>query len=216
MSHAFLQGRDATLLDLLDRVLDKGAVIDGKVLLSVADIDLVYLGIKVVLASVERLESPGPWQDLKGPLELGAPPEDPDIRAPDKTFSPSILSPGSTEVRKIGSLPRFPASALESQGGEGKPACPQAKVKGEGSPINPQKVEQGLARLVLTLVELLRRLMEKQAIRRMEGGSLTPKEMEGLGLVFKRLEERMEDLKRVFGLEGEELNLNLGPLGNLM
>lgn len=206
MSHAFLQGRDATLLDLLDRVLDKGAVIDGKVLLSVADIDLVYLGIKVVLASVERLESPGPWQDLKGPLELGAPP------AP----SHSVLSPGSTEVRKIGSLPLFPASALGSQEREGKLACPQAKVKGEGSPINPQKVEQGLARLVLTLVELLRRLMEKQAIRRMEGGSLTPKEMEGLGLAFKRLEERMEDLKRVFGLEGEELNLNLGPLGNLM
>ena len=81
---------------------------------------------------------------------------------------------------------------------------------------DPEKVEQGLAKLVLTLVELLRRLMERQAVRRMEGGSLMDEEIERLGQAFMRLDERMADLKLAFGLENEELNLNLGPLGDLM
>lgn len=81
---------------------------------------------------------------------------------------------------------------------------------------DPEKVEQGLAKLVLTLVELLRRLMERQAVRRMDGGSLTDEEIERLGQAFMRLDERMAELKLAFGLENEELNLNLGPLGDLM
>jgi hypothetical protein len=81
---------------------------------------------------------------------------------------------------------------------------------------DPDKVEQGLAKLVLTLVELLRRLMERQAVRRMEGGSLSDEEIERLGQAFMRLDERMLELKLAFGLENEELNLNLGPLGDLM
>ena len=81
---------------------------------------------------------------------------------------------------------------------------------------DPDGVERGLAKLVLTLIELIRRLMEHQALRRMEGGSLTDEEIERLGDTFMRLEQRMEDLKVAFNLEGEELNLNLGPLGDLM
>ena len=81
---------------------------------------------------------------------------------------------------------------------------------------DPEGVEQGLAKLVLTLVELIRRLLEHQALRRMEGGSLTDEEIERLGDTFMRLEQRMEELKVAFHLEGEELNLNLGPLGDLM
>jgi hypothetical protein len=81
---------------------------------------------------------------------------------------------------------------------------------------DPHNVEKGLARLVLTLVELLRQLMERQAVRRMEAGSLTDDEIERLGQTFMRLEQRMEELKRSFGLEGEDLNLDLGPLGKLL
>lgn len=81
---------------------------------------------------------------------------------------------------------------------------------------DPEKVEQGLAKLVLTLVELLRRLMERQAVRRMEAGSLDDEEIERLGVAFMRLDGRMSELKAAFGLEGEELNLDLGPLGDLM
>ena len=80
---------------------------------------------------------------------------------------------------------------------------------------DPEKLEQGLAKVVLALIDLLRRLMEKQAIRRMEGGSLTDAEIERLGTAFMRMEIKMEELKAVFGLENDDLNLNLGPLGDL-
>ncbi len=81
---------------------------------------------------------------------------------------------------------------------------------------DPERVEQGLAQLVLTLVELLRQLMERQALRRMEQGTLTDEQIERLGETFMKLEQRMEELKREFGLEDRDLNLNLGPLGDLL
>jgi hypothetical protein len=81
---------------------------------------------------------------------------------------------------------------------------------------DPEKLEKGLAHLVLTLVELLRELLERQALRRIETGTVNDVEIERLGRTFMALSERMEELKQVFGLEDEELNLNLGPLGNLI
>ena len=81
---------------------------------------------------------------------------------------------------------------------------------------DPERVERGLAQLVLTLIELLRQLMERQAVRRIDHGSLTDDEVERLGLAFMRLDERMEELKREFGLEDRDLNLDLGPLGRLL
>jgi actin-like ATPase involved in cell morphogenesis len=82
--------------------------------------------------------------------------------------------------------------------------------------IDTQSVEQGLAKLVLTLIELIRRLLEKQAIRRMEGGDLSPEQVEDLGLALMKLEEKMQELKAQFGLAEEELNLDLGPIGRLI
>ena len=81
---------------------------------------------------------------------------------------------------------------------------------------DPQNVERGLAQLVLTLIELLRQLMERQAIRRMEAGTLTDDEVERLGQTFMLLQQRMEELKRAFGLEDKDLNIDLGPLGKLL
>ncbi len=81
---------------------------------------------------------------------------------------------------------------------------------------NPENVERGLAKLVLTLVELIRKLLEKQAMRRVTGGSLTDEEIERIGQTLMKLEDKMKELKIVFGLEDEELNINLGPLGDLM
>lgn len=79
-----------------------------------------------------------------------------------------------------------------------------------------ENLEKGLAQLVLTLIELLRQLMERQALRRIEGDSLTADEVERLGETFMLLEERMNELKEAFEIEDEELNLDLGPLGRLI
>jgi hypothetical protein len=80
---------------------------------------------------------------------------------------------------------------------------------------DPERVEQGLARLVLTVIELLREVLEHQAIRRMDGGTLSDAEVERLGLALLKLNQRMDDLKSTFGLSDEDLNIDLGPLGRL-
>jgi hypothetical protein len=79
-----------------------------------------------------------------------------------------------------------------------------------------EDVARGLAQLVLTLVELLRQLMERQAIRRVEAGGLSDEQLERLGQALMALEQRMEELKEYFGFTDEDLNLDLGPLGNLL
>ena len=81
---------------------------------------------------------------------------------------------------------------------------------------NPENIEQGLAKLVLGLVELLRRLLERQAIRRMEGGSLSDEQVEAMGQALMKLEQKIHELGASFGLKPEDLNLELGPLGNLL
>jgi hypothetical protein len=80
----------------------------------------------------------------------------------------------------------------------------------------PENAERGLVQLVLTLVELLRELMERQALRRVESGTLDDETVERLGRTLMALEGRMQELKDHFGLTDEDLNLDLGPLGRLL
>jgi hypothetical protein len=80
---------------------------------------------------------------------------------------------------------------------------------------DPEVVENGLAKLVLSIIELVRRLLEKQALRRMDAGNLTDQEIERLGASLMKLEEKMEELKGVFGLTDDDLNLTLGPVRSL-
>lgn len=173
------RSRGVTLLDVLDRVIDKGVVVDGEVKLQVADIDLVNLGLKLVLTSTERMRG----------LRRG------------------LAQPSQKELqRQKAELKEFERDL-------------QRAVKLVPATINatsPKKAEHGLAKLVLTLVELIRKLMERQARRRIAGGSLTDIEVERLGLTFQALEKKMEEMKQVFGIKDHELNLELGPLGNLM
>jgi hypothetical protein len=82
--------------------------------------------------------------------------------------------------------------------------------------VDPEGVEQGLAQLVLTLVEFVRQLLERQAVRRMEGGSLSDEEVERVGLALMKLEETVHKLAEQFGLRPGDLNINLGPLGDLL
>ena len=81
---------------------------------------------------------------------------------------------------------------------------------------DPESVERDLFKLVLTIIELIRQLMEAQALRRLDEGDLTQEQIEGLGLGLMHLEEAMEDLKSRYGLTAEDLNIDLGPLGWLL
>lgn len=81
---------------------------------------------------------------------------------------------------------------------------------------DPEDVQRSVARLVLTLVEFLRALFERQALRRLEAGTLTPAQTEALGRALMRLEATVRALARRFGLRPEELTLDLGPLGRLL
>jgi hypothetical protein len=81
---------------------------------------------------------------------------------------------------------------------------------------DPEDVRRSVAKLVLTLVEFIRKVMERQAIRRMEADTLTPEEVEAVGLALMKLEETIQEMAQAFGLDPKDLNLDLGPLGKLI
>jgi len=200
-----------TLLELLDRLLDKGVVAKGEIILSVAEIDLVYLNLGLLLSSVKTVEkargigggSPSFFTGEDGEANKDFfKEENPNI---EWVKPPRVSSLGKGN----GELANLPAGPLRLSEASKAGIRPRAN-------IDPNNVEKGLTKLVLTLIELLRKLMEKQAIRRMEAGFLTASEVERMGIAFQRLEEKMKDLKHIFNLKDEDLNLDLGPLGELM
>ena len=81
---------------------------------------------------------------------------------------------------------------------------------------DPEDVRRSVAKLVLTLVEFIRQLLERQAIRRMEAGTLTNEQTESVGLALMRLEDAVREIAAQFGLAPDDLNLDLGPVGKLM
>ena len=169
-----------TLVDVLDKVLEKGAVINGDITIRVADVDLVFLGLRLILTSVSRAE------ELSGR----------NFSNPDKELTPE-------DTAYIQKLQREIKRAEENI----------PKLIDLGS---PKKTEQGLAKLILTLVELIRRLMEKEAFRRVKKGTLSQAEVQKLGLSLKAVKKKIKEIQVIFGIEDEDLNLDLGPLGNLM
>ncbi|MEV0973121.1 gas vesicle protein K [Microtetraspora glauca] len=100
---------------------------------------------------------------------------------------------------------------MSRPGGEPRSRAPRLRIEADR-----EAVERDLSRLVLTLVELVRQLVERQCIRRMDQGDLSDEQIETLGLTLMRLEEAMTDLCERFGLEPADLNLDLGPLGTLL
>jgi hypothetical protein len=217
--------------DALNAVLDKGAVIHGNVTIAVADIDLIRLSLGLLLHGVETAEGRGARASGGGSAPApGAGPSG----APSGSLAGSLGSimpdPSRGGASAASSVPHTPSSATASA-----PRAPLSGPVQEASPSAPggtslnsvaqglperinadvQGVESGLARLVLTLIEVLRKVLEHQAVRRMEGGRLSAEEVERLGLALSRLHDRMGDLKRVFGLTDEDLQIDLGPLGRL-
>jgi hypothetical protein len=108
-------------------------------------------------------------------------------------------------------------ASLEEREVEALRAELEGRARGPGRwNADPEDVQRSVVRLVLALVEFLRRLMERQAIRRMEAGTLSPQQIESLGLALMKLEAAVKDIAAQFGIEPDELNLDLGPLGRLL
>ena len=171
--------KKVTLLDALDRVIDKGAYVDGELVLRVADIDLVFIGLRLIVTSVSRAER------MRGEGRMG--------------------KPANSTTQDLANIRK-----LEWQLKDIEASIPRIIDAG-----NPAKAEQGIAKLVLTLVKLISQLLEREAVRRVDTGTLSEIEIQKLGLTFKVLEKKIQEMKTVFGIK-EELNLDLGPLGNLM
>lgn len=96
------------------------------------------------------------------------------------------------------------------------PATSDAAIDGSRVALDPENVGRDLSCLVLTVVELIRQLMERQALRRVEQGDLTDDQIEAIGVTLMALEQRMDELREHFGLAPEDLNIDLGPLGPLL
>jgi hypothetical protein len=186
------------LAEVLNHILDKGVVLRGEVMLAVADIDLIKLDLGLLLTALETA--------MRRPLVSGD-------RHPG--LPPALGDAGRTPPS---------GSTMESQVVESLPAPRDASITpleavAPGLPprlnTDPDKAENGLAKLVLTLIEVLRKVLEHQAVRRMEGGHLSDAEIEKLGVALLRLNDRMQEMKGIFGLTDDDLQIDLGPLGTL-
>jgi hypothetical protein len=186
------------LSEVLSHLLDKGVVLRGEVMLAVADIDLVRLDLGLLLSAVESAIGRGGDAGASSP-RLGAA----------RPRASQALPSGSTMESQVVQSLHAPSDAT---------VAPLETVA-EGLPprlnTDPDKVENGLAKLVLTLIEVLRKVLEHQAVRRMEGGHLSDAEIERLGVALLRLNDRMQDMKGIFGLTDDDLQIDLGPLGKL-
>jgi hypothetical protein len=215
-SDQIVKNQHFTLLELLDRLLNKGVMVKGEILLSVADIDLVYLNLGLLLSSVKTVQKAarrGSNGEAKliacQPSTQGELLDGPQLEVGRKDLAPTpfIKDNSQGKSRNGEAIAEILPSAID----HGLDQLLKPKTT-----IDPKNVEQGLVKLVLTLVELIRKLMEKQAIRRIEAEQLSASEIERMGNAFLLLDERMEQLKKTFGLTDEDLNLDLGPLGEII
>jgi len=192
-----LGGRDdITLLDIADRLLDTGVVLDGEATISVADVDLIYLGLNVALTSVDRMKRV----------------------ASGTASSPDTRASGGL-ARNMPSGPGAMSAELHVEEEAAAIRRDLERVRAEVPErvnVDPDEVEKGLAKLVLTIVEFVRQLLERQAVRRMEHGSLTEAEVERVGIALERLDQKMSEMAARFGLTREDLKMRLGPLGELV
>jgi hypothetical protein len=171
--------QNVALVDVLDRLLEKGAVVRGEVSIRLADVDLIYVNLGLLVTSISKI------QQIKGVSSQKMTP----LSLHDKLYIEKL----EDQIQKIQkSIPKV----IDSSDAEG--------------------LDKGLSRLVMTVVELLRRLIEREAVRQVKIKSISSTEKKKLGLALKALAVKMEAVKKTLGLDDEDLNLDLGPLGNLM
>jgi hypothetical protein len=195
------------LCEALDRLLATGVVALGELKISVADVDLIYVGLQLVVKSIETGRArDSTFDDWPKPRRVAH-------RGP---LEKTVAEAGRPKYESYGSSRSSPTLGGES-GTDSRlstrldePTAP--KPAGHG----PDKDGGGLGKLVLTLVKVLHKLLKLQALRRMEAGSLSVAEMEGLGVTLMRQAQEIERMTKELGLQPEDLNLDLGPLGKLL
>lgn len=172
------ENKNATLVDALDVVVDKGAVLHGDIVIRIADLDMLAISLKLIIVSMSRLQTQqGERVDEVHVNEIG-----------DELYLQKLEKQIENAQKHINQMLN-------------------ADV--------PEEVEGGLAQLVLTLIKLIVDLVEREAMRRVEREQLTPMEVQKLGLNLEAIETKIEELRLVFGLEEDDLNIDLGSLGKL-
>ncbi len=216
-----------SLCEVLDRLLDTGVVASGDVMITVADVDLVYLSLRLLLSSVETARKAGAGVPFparpEGPqaLPTGTPPPQAAI-APAPAPAPApALAPARAPAPAPAPPPAPPAPALAPRPAAiptivGPDPLPAPRHPGGQMKMDPENVKNGLAQLVLVVVRLLHELLEKQAVKRIDGGSLTDEQIERLGTTLMLQAQELRRLQTLFGFDDEEMNLDLGPLGKLI
>jgi len=211
------------LADLVNRVLDKGVVLGGDVTISVAGVDLVFLRLSALLTSVatarEKLRSNGRAPShATTAMTLPSP--------PNVTPSAGVGSDRPKDAAPVALRASEPMGEGTTGAGSADPALVAEALTtdiarvAEGFPqhvdIDPDAVQRDLARLVLMVVELLRRVVEHQAVRRLDDPDLSDEQIERVGIALERLDEKMHEMLKVFGLAEHELDIDLGDLGTLL
>lgn len=200
------QHEPPTVVGLLDGLIDQGVHVAGDLVIGLADLDLIRVALRLLIASEDTAQRTG--------VRAG------EAVAPPRTGAASLDS----GLRPVAHATTRPGPTLSTRHApRDPPQSPRVPSPGRARSDShrPVKTEEGehlvhgVTQLVLTVVELIRDLVERQAIRRVEAGSLTTDQVERLGVALQALEERMEDVKDAFGLTDADLNLNLGPLGRL-
>lgn len=192
---------DGSLVDLLDRLLDTGVALDGNVLITLAGVDLIRLDLRLLLASVESLREPaeacdGPHHRQHGLRGPGGRPFQ--VDSPHHWYAPYAPDPG--DDRSGGSQPGTLAMTTAPPRAVITAAASSPPTRDAMDALDPGDPAPGVAGLVVAVIDLLRRLLERQALRRMEGGALSSVEIERLGRTLRALERQVDDLARTLGL----------------
>ena len=211
---ASLTGDDTSLVDLVDSLLGKGVVVDGEVVLGLAGIDLIYLRLAALLTAADRVQSG------RSPAAPSAPIARP-RREPEAATPPPVANEAQTPL--LADLPDPSTPSYEDAPVHVRPADELEPAPSPGSRAtigrwnpDPEEVRKGVMKLVLALAELIRQLLERQAIRRMEAGTLTDDETERLGNALSQIESTLREIAEGAGLDPADINLDLGPLGKLL
>jgi hypothetical protein len=209
-------GRDenVTLVDLLDRLCHQGVHVSGEATIGLADVELLRVAVRVLVASEDTASRTGlPTGNGGSSLQFGEPPQHPAEREP----LPERYA--GTSRGDASERPNLRADATPADRGSGSRGGDSTGQAGsgaeEGANTDREALARGVGQLVLTIVEVIRDLLERQSSRRVEAGTVDDDQIERLGVALEALEERVVELRELFGLEESDLNIDLGSLGRL-